>query len=108
MEHNGMKVGDIITTYYSGFYKLTRIERRFYTERDITQYSVYKDKKVGDEYSPMFYFVKMADAKGVKCKPAKEKGCDAVFCRLAVDSIKEQVQELNNLISNLEKLSKEI
>ena len=42
-----MKVGDLITTYYKGFFRLEKIERRFYTEADLRFTS--KDKVLGEE-----------------------------------------------------------
>jgi hypothetical protein len=107
-EYNGFKVGDIITTYYNGFYELTRIERRYLTERDISNYNVYKDKVAGDEYSPMFHFVKIADANGIRCKVGKPNSCDASLCRKAKEYIKAQIEGLNILIINLNKFSEEI
>ena len=105
-EHNGIKIGDIITTYYSGFYKLIKIERRYLTERDVNQYSIYKDKKVGDEYSPIFVFTKVADAKGnfTKSKNTKVQSCDALHCMLASIYIANQLKELNEIMARLQKL----
>ncbi len=105
-EHNGMKVGDIITTYHSGFHKLIRIERRFYTERDV--FYSYKDKKVGDEYSPIFVFTKVADAKGNITKGKKEQACDSSFCKLAVDSIEERLTEMEEIMGRLLTLQEKI
>ena len=59
-----MKIGDLITTYYSGFFILTKIEKRFITQKMIDSYSTYKDKKVGDEYSPLYYFKQEYDING--------------------------------------------
>jgi|SRR6185369_9082412 len=50
-----LKVGDLVfSNYHKGdlLFKVTKIERRFLVKDDL-RYGVYKDGKVGDEYSPL-------------------------------------------------------
>jgi hypothetical protein len=98
-----MKEGDLITTYYAGFFRLKRIERRFYTEKDINTYSSCKDKKIGEEYSPLFYFEQEYDSNG-NPKKGKEKRCDAEFCKLANEFIIEELQKLEERKAKLLKI----
>lgn len=97
-EHNGMKVGDIITTYYKGFWKLERIEARFLTQDDL-RYSTYAHKNVGDEYSPMFHFSLVADGSGKAPKKLSKatKTCDAAHCRPISEYIKKADEELQRI-----------
>lgn len=86
-----MKAGDIIKTYYKGYFILDRIERRYVTE-EMKKYSSYKDKEVGEEYSPLFHFTQIFDENFNK--RTTKKCCDARFCSLASESIKEELKEL--------------
>ncbi len=99
-EHNGLKPGDIITTYYKGFYRLDRIEARF-LDKQMLSYSIYNHCKVGDEYSSVFHFTKIADANCKEVKTKKTNSCDAYHCRLAKDFINEQKQELERQLKAL-------
>jgi len=104
-----MKEGDIITTYYIGYYRLTRIVQRFYQcDRDIPSF-LKETVKIGDEYSPLYYFKKIADAKGNKIsKPGKENCCDAAFCYPAIRSLQKMIIDHELTVMNLTKLLYEV
>ena len=90
-----MKIGDLITTYYEGYFVLDRIEKRYATEYDVKHYpSVYK--QVGEEDSPLFYFTQKYDKNG-NPKKAKQKACDKQFCKPAEEKIKEEIEKINRL-----------
>ena len=90
-----MKEEDLITTYYAGFFRLKRIERRFATEEDIKRYpSIYKE--VGEEYSPLYHFEQEYDSNG-NPKKSKEKVCDAQFCKPAKEKIDEEIAKIEKL-----------
>ena len=97
-----MKVGDLITTYYAGFFRLEKVERRFYTEEHIKYFPSYKDK-LGEEYSPLYYFTQEYDSNG-KPKKSKQKACDAQFCKPAKDFIKKEILDIDERRQQLEKL----
>jgi hypothetical protein len=97
-----MKEGDLITTYYAGFFRLKKIERRFYTEELIKYYPSKKDK-LGEEYSPLYHFTQEYDSNG-KPKKSKQKACDAKFCNPAKDFIKQEILDMEKRKQNLEKL----
>lgn len=96
-----MKVGDIITAYHKGYHRLDRIEKRYITE-DLLRYDVYKDKKLGDEISPLFHYTTLLDSNGNPKK--KTQCCDAAFCRLATESIADEIVELEERIELLKDL----
>jgi hypothetical protein len=99
-----MKEGDLITTYYKGFFRLKRIERRFYTQEYLNQYyPTDKNKKAGEEYSPLYYFTQEYDSNG-NIKKSKEKSCDASFCELADSYIIDELQKLEQRKEQLLKL----
>lgn len=88
-------VGDIITTYHKGYWRLVKINRRYLTKRDLEMYheaGEYKYKKVGDEYSPIFVYEQvMTDSlKPVTRKSQKE--CDASFCQKVTKDIITKMQ----------------
>lgn len=90
-----MKVGDLITTYYKGFFILERIEQRFVTEDDLKRYpTVFK--KVGDEYSPLFHFSQKYDLNG-NIKKTRQMSCDSSFCKPAIDYVVKEVERVEKL-----------
>lgn len=93
-----MKIGDLITTYFKGYYRLTKIEKRYITQ-ELKNSNVYKDSNIGDEYSPLYHFVQIYDSNG-NPKKSKEKQCDALFCNKAENYIKDAIK------SNLDKNKK--
>lgn len=105
-----IKVGDIVTTYHKGYWRVIDITRRFHTQSDIDRYSVYKNKgvKAGDEYAPLLTYVKVltADFKPVGKKPPSEQ-CDASYCRkVTKDLVKKMrldyTEQLERLLALLE------
>ena len=105
--HNGMSPGDIITTYFKGYYRLESIQRRYLTQDDL-KYQAYKDKKAGDEYSPLFHFVQVADGTGKPKKSKALKTCDAAFCEPALLVIISQINSLEQQIERLRELGGQI
>jgi hypothetical protein len=96
-EHNGMQVGDLITTYHKGFWELETIEVRRITQRDIDYYSSYANKILGDEYSPLFHYKKIFDEKGNLAKTKIVNRCDASFCNHAKQHVDKLLTEVNKL-----------
>lgn len=103
-----IKVGDIITTYHKGYWRLTKIERRFLVESDL-RFGVYKDGKVGDEYSPLYHYELVMDANGKKPKSKRVKSCDAAYCKkFGKKQIEEMKIEFEKRIADLETLNSSI
>ncbi len=102
-----MKEGDIIKTYYKGYFRLDKIERRFKDE-NWESLGLRKDLEIGDEMSPLFHFTQIYDEN--LNKRTSKKSCDAGFCHLArVEIIKEigeleaKVEKLRDFYNTLEK-----
>lgn len=85
-EYNGMKIGDIITCYWKGYYLLVEIKDR------------------GIDNSPLFSFTKVADFNGKLCKSKKIMQCDGAYCKLAFEHMKALIEKKKTEIVNLEKL----
>ena len=93
-----MKEGDLISTYYKGFYRLEKIERRFH-DKDSLRFTS-SEHYIGEEYSPLFHFIQEYDSNGKRVK-GKLKHCDGGFCKLAVDFITAEIEEMNQKIKQL-------
>lgn len=103
-------IGQKITTYYAGYFEVTRIERRWLNKTKDTEYAQraynirgeYTDE-CGEEILPLIYFKQLYDAKG-NPKKSKEKGCDMSYCKPAVETINAEIQSLQEMINKLSNL----
>lgn len=107
-----MKIGDIITTYHKGFWRLTKFEDILYTQANVDYYNKYgKNVKVGDVQYSLCYYVQICDSKFNFKKNNIEKRCNIGFCKI-VDE--ERLQQLKleaekkylDTINNLEEIRK--
>jgi len=94
------KIGDIITAYWKGFWRVVKIEPRWYDECDIVGYG--SKRQIGEEYSPLVVAVQIFDANGVARK-SKKRTCDSTYCNLASISIDRQIADLELKKEMLEK-----
>lgn len=69
LQEHGIKVGDIVTTYQKGFFRITKIEQRF-NEDDESQY----------EINPLYYYVQVMNTNFKKTRGKRVRCCDSVFC----------------------------
>lgn len=69
-----ISVGQLIKTYYSGFFILERIE---YTDRPIKVKIISSDTT--DQVAPIFHFTKVLNEDGTKSKNIK-KSCSSIYC----------------------------
>lgn len=86
-----LQVGDIVTTYHKGYWRVTKITRRFLTQGDF-DHQIQGYQKAGDEKSPLIEYELVADSDGnrPKGKPRTNR-CDAGYCaRLTREWIEEQ------------------
>ena len=102
--------GQKVTTYYAGYFEVTRIERRWKnkTKEKEWEQSAYNirgehTEECGEEMNPIIYFKQLYDAKG-NPKKSKEKGCDMAFCKPAIDSLNAEIQSLQELVNKLSNL----
>lgn len=81
-----LKPGDLITTYYKGYFSFVKFTNR------------------GNKNTPLATFIKVADTNGKSCKSKKAQECDASYCRKAVEYIKAEIEKNKQSIIELEKL----
>lgn len=108
-----MKIGDIITTYHKGYWRLNKIEHILCTQADVNYYNKCrkKDFVVGDVKYTRCLYTQICDGKFNFKRNKLEKCCDISFCKV-VDE--ERLQELKleaekkylDTINNLEKIRK--
>jgi hypothetical protein len=86
-----LEVGDYITSYHAGIFRLRMIQRRFMDESYVR---MKPECKVGDEYNPMFHYEKVLDRNFKPVKSGKIDSCDASFCRKVTrDTLQQEKQE---------------
>jgi hypothetical protein len=78
-----IKVGDLITSYRKGFYRVVEIERRYYTDDDETSFDFLEKQSghrphIGDERNPRVISRKILNTK--YNKSVGIDSCDATFC----------------------------
>lgn len=83
-----LKFGDLITAYHKGYYTFIKFVNR-------------------TGWPPLAHFYKAYSANGKPCKSKKIMGCDASYCRKAIDQIKAEIEKRKNEIAALEKVLKE-
>ena len=83
-----IKIGDIITCYYSGYHKVVEIIPR-------------------DSNTPLMEFKLIMTASGKKKQNQKPRSCDASYCRLASESIPDIIKEHEDIICALKQFQGE-
>jgi hypothetical protein len=96
-----INIGDIIVGYHKGYWKVTKIERRFLTQNDIDRYGMYRSRQVGEEINPLIHYVKIADTEGKPTKGIIERCCDYTFCIKASKFIEQEINKFEQLINKL-------
>jgi hypothetical protein len=110
-KYKEFKLGDIITTYHKGYWKLIEIQRRFYTKNENADYLKRINKKIGDEYSPIFVYEQVLTAafETPNRKKPLRKECDAQWCRkLTTEVINEMIEDMNKKTSILRSLLEQV
>ena len=84
---SSLKVGDLVTSYGAGYFRISGITRRFYAS-DTEHIMLYQNKsdgkarRLGDEYNPLIQVTRLLNTNFEKSIKADE--CDGMYCtRLA-------------------------
>lgn len=81
-----LKQGDLITTYFKGYFSFVKFTNR------------------GNHTTPLASFVRFADTNGKLYKTKKVYVCDASYCRNATIQVKAEIEKNRKTIAALEKL----
>ncbi len=99
-----IEIGDLITTYWKGFYQVTKIQKRWRNPHNNIHSSYELTDECNQEMNPLIYFIMKYSDEGKPVKRNKEQCCDASFCKLSSEEIPKRIIKLKETISNLEKL----
>jgi len=98
-EYNGIKVGDLITTYWKGYFELVRIIPRY--KIDNLSFPIYEYREGAKPYRPVFVFVQKYNSDGKPHESKVERECDARHCQLAQNYIKKELLKINQTCNRL-------
>lgn len=104
---HGLEIGDLVTTYHKGVWRITDIERRFVRHDDYGQRTLPNGDvaKVGDEYNSLIHYEKVLNGNYNRVRGNTRKKCDASFCtKLDAAWAQEQRAELERKIKTIEQL----
>ena len=94
----GFGIGDIITAYTAGYHRVLEITPRYISQEMIDKYSIYKDAKPGDEFSPHIKYEVVFNSKFKKVAKSKQSGCDAAYCALVTpERVDEMIKPMEDL-----------
>ena len=103
-----MKIGDLVTAYWKGYYEIINIKRRWERKQGETPYqkqayclTEYDPETCGIEMNPLYNLIQRYSAEGKPVKTSKIQTCDSGFCKLAKDFIPLEVNRLEVIINDL-------
>lgn len=101
-----IKVGDLVTAAWKGYYRVIEIIPRYKTkEFPYLEQEAYEEGL--EQGSPLFILKQEFKANGVSFPRKKEVKCDAYFCQLATEYISTEIKRLENILSNLNKITEQ-
>lgn len=109
-----MKVGDLVTSYWKGFYEIVKIERRWEYKLGETEcyrrshcLTEYDPETCGKEMRPTFFLTQRYTAEGKPVKGKVTRACDSSWCHLVENFIPNEIKRLEAIIENLKKIKYE-
>ncbi len=101
-----LNIGDIITAYNKGYWRITRIEKRFVTPSNAYYYKSVS-MNIGDEMSPLIHMELVVDSNLKRpTKKARTAQCDAAFChKVTKQSIEDEKNKLLRFLEQLDDFS---
>jgi hypothetical protein len=73
-----LQVGDVVTGYAKGYWRIVSIQRRFLTEGELKFYP--ETAVVGDEYNPLVHLELVCNSQFTK-RGKRTSVCDISYCR---------------------------
>lgn len=106
-----IKVGDLVTAYWSGYFEVVKIMRRWEDKTKATEYyrtayniqgiENYNEDICGEEMQPLIVMLKRFDKSGKKVVSRKEQTCDATYCKDAEEILPLEIEKLKQSINLL-------
>jgi len=100
--YKGINVGDLITTYYDGYWELLEITPRWVTKSDIYYKSTHHKLGLGMETSPSMLFQKRFNSDGSTVVGGEILSCDAIHCDIATKKLQQARCIAYDTLSNLD------
>ncbi len=111
-----MKVGDLVSAYWAGYYEIVKISRRwekkdsktFYERRAccITGEENFNEDTCGVEMNPLLTLIQKFTKEGKPVVTKKERTCDSSFCKPAEEYIAEEIKKLTTVFEQLDNVYK--
>ena len=111
-----IKVGDLVTSYWSGYFEVVKVTRRWENKTGATEYfrrayniqgiENYNEDTCGEEMQPLITVIKKFDKSGKIVVTKKEQTCDASYCKVAKEVILLEINKLKQTIKLLEDVYK--
>lgn len=111
-----IKVGDLVSAYWAGYYEVIKINRRWEkkdgkTLHERTAYSIlgeenFSEDTCGEEMNPLITVIQKFTKEGKPVVTKKEKICDSCFCKPAKEHIEEEIKKLVEVLKQLEDVHK--
>lgn len=111
-----IKVGDLISTYWAGYYEVTNVIRRWESKKGTTDYERlaysilgeenYSEDTCGKEINPLITIIQKFTKEGKPVVTKKEKTCDSQFCKPAKEHLEEEIKKLTEVLKQLEDVYK--
>lgn len=107
-----IKIGDLTTAYWKGFYEVVDITRRWKNKHHADNWEqqaycirgTYDEANCGEEMNPLIHVIQRYSAEGKPIKSKKIRMCDSAFCKPADAFIKDEIQRLSEVIERLKKV----
>jgi hypothetical protein len=111
-----MKIGDLVTSYWKGFYEIVKIERRWRNKTKEGEYyqQAYciqgeHTEDCGEEMNSLIHVVQLYKEDGAAIKRSKTiRVCDSAFCKPAKEVISSFIEYHKKSIDNLQLVLKKI
>jgi len=110
---NNIQVGDLVTSYWKGYFEVTAVKRRWAqikasaTQGQKYAYAtfVYDAATCGEELNPIIHLSQRYRSDGTPVKVSKTtRSCDSAFCKPAKEEIRRYIAELEQVIKNLNQI----
>jgi hypothetical protein len=106
-----IKVGDLISTYYAGYYEVVKVVRRWENKVGKTPYERFAyctigednfDKDTcGEEMNPLLTFIQKFTKEGKPVVTRKEKMCCSSYCKPAKEYVADEIKKLELVLKQL-------
>ena len=104
-----IKIGDMVTSYWNGYYEVVKIDRRWenkwyadeYQKRAYSIIGEFDPEKCGEEFEPLVHVIQKFTGDGKPINGKAIRMCCASCCRPMYQDIEKQIEKHNKVIEQL-------